>query len=259
MITAMLFAGGVGSRMKSQDMPKQFLVVGGKPIIVRTMENFAKHPEVDAIVVACKADWIDYLQDLIVKFNVKKVKAVVPGGENGFDSIHNGVVATAEFQKNPEDLILICDGVRPMISQELISNCIRDTKKHGTAVPVTPSIDSLLYSEDGDFCDKSYKRSSMYVTQAPQGYTMEKILWAHEEAYKRGILSPVSSSELFIELGHPVHLFIGERQNIKVTTPEDLQTLRAYFFYRNFKQFAEEELSYEIPDYVKSAGKKEWE
>lgn len=130
MITAMLFAGGVGSRMKSQDMPKQFLVVGGKPIIVRTMENFAKHPEVDAIVVACKADWIDYLQDLIVKFNVKKVKAVVPGGENGFNSIHNGVVATAEFQKNPEDLILICDGVRPMISQELISNCIEEIQRN---------------------------------------------------------------------------------------------------------------------------------
>ena len=92
-------------------------------------------------------------------------------------------------------------------------------------------------------CEKSYKRSSMYVTQAPQGYTMEKILWAHSEAEKRGILNPVSSSELFIELGHPVKLYIGERRNIKVTTPEDLDMLRATYFYEKFKQLAREEIN----------------
>ena len=146
MVTAMLFAGGIGARMKYSDMPKQFLEVGGKPIIIHTMEHFARHPKVDAIVVACKADWIGYLNELIEAFNVPKVKAVVPGGANGFDSIHNGVMATAEFSKDPEDIILICDGVRPMLSEELITNCIKDTKKYKTAVPVTPSIDSLLYS-----------------------------------------------------------------------------------------------------------------
>lgn len=128
MVTAMLFAGGIGARMKYSDMPKQFLEVGGKPIIIHTMEHFARHPKVDAIVVACKADWIGYLNELIEAFNVPKVKAVVPGGANGFDSIHNGVMATAEFSKDPEDIILICDGVRPMLSEELITNCIKDTK-----------------------------------------------------------------------------------------------------------------------------------
>ena len=240
MVTAMLFAGGVGTRMKSNDLPKQFLVVGGKPIIIRTMEHFAKHKDVDDIVIACKEDWIDYLNELIEKFNVQKVRAVVPGGATGFDSIHNGVVETAKVAKNPDDIILICDGVRPMLSEQLITNCIELTRKYGTAVPVTPSIDSLLYSDDGETCGKSYKRSSMYITQAPQGYTMERILWAHSEAEKRGITNPVSSSELFIELGEEVRLFIGERSNIKVTTPEDLDTLRADYYYRNFKQFAEE-------------------
>lgn len=240
MVTAMLFAGGVGTRMKSDDMPKQFLVVGGKPIIIRTMEHFANHPEVDDIVIACKEDWIDYLNDLITKFKVQKVRSVVPGGETGFGSIHNGVVETAKVATNPDDIILICDGVRPMLSEELISNCIRLTREYGTAVPVTPSIDSLLYSDEGDFCKKSYKRSSMYITQAPQGYTMERILWAHDEAEKRGITNPVSSSELFIELGEEVRLFIGERNNIKVTTPEDLERLRADYFYNEFKKFAGE-------------------
>ncbi len=244
MITAMLFAGGIGSRMKESDMPKQFLEVGGKPIIIHTMEHFANHPMVDVIVVACKEDWIDYLANLVEQYHIPKLKAIVAGGATGFDSIHNGVVATAEFSKNPDDIILICDGVRPMLSEELITNCINDTKKYKTAVPVTPSIDSLLYSEDGANCNKSYQRSTMYITQAPQGYTMERILWAHDEAYKRGILNPVSSSELFIELGESVHIFLGERFNIKVTTSEDLATLRAQFYYNNYKKFAKEELKY---------------
>ena len=241
MITAMLFAGGVGRRMKEAEMPKQFLNVAGKPIIIRTIMHFENHPAVDDIVIACKEDWIDYLNDLIAKYDIKKVRAVIPGGETGYQSIHNGVLETAKVATNPDDIILICDGVRPMLSEELITNCIEATKKYGTAVPVTPSIDSLLYSEDGETCGKSYKRSSMYITQAPQGYTMEKILWAHSEAEKRGITNPVSSSELFIELGHDVHLFIGERTNIKVTTPEDMDFLRASFFYKHFKKFAQEE------------------
>ena len=174
MITAMLFAGGSGVRMESSDLPKQFLEVGGKPIIIHTMEHFSKHPLVDAIVVACKSDWIGYLKDLIVRFNVQKVRAIVPGGRNGFDSIHNGVVATAEFSLSGDDLILICDGVRPMLSEKLITDCINHTRIHKTAVPVTPSIDSLLYSTDGETCGKSYARNTMFITQAPQGYTMER-------------------------------------------------------------------------------------
>lgn len=244
MVTAMLFAGGSGVRMQSSDLPKQFLEVGGKPIIIHTMEHFANHPRIDAVVVACKADWIGYLEELIGKFNVRKVKSIVPGGATGFDSIHNGVMATASFSKKDDDLILICDGVRPMLSEKLISDCIDHTVKYKTAVPVTPSIDSLLYSTDGETCGKSYDRNTMYITQAPQGYTMERIIWAHEEAYKRGILNPVSSSELFIELGEKVHLFKGERFNIKVTTPEDLITLRSQFYYENYKRFAKEELKY---------------
>ena len=245
MISAMLFAGGSGTRMQSQDIPKQFLEIEGKSIIIRTMEHFEKHPLVDKIVVVCKEDWIEELEKQVKMFNISKLEDIVPGGNTGYESIHNGVVRVAEYSQ-PEDLILICDGVRPMLSEELIDNCIKYTREYGTAVPVTPSIDSLLYSEDGVSCEKSYKRSSMYITQAPQGYTMERILWAHREAEIRGIENPVSSSELFIELGEKVHLYIGERNNIKVTTPEDLETLRAYFYYQHYKTFAKEVMKYGI-------------
>ena len=240
MISAMLFAGGSGTRMGASDIPKQFLEIEGRSIIIRTMEHFQRHSMVDSIVVACKEDWIDELRAQTERFGMTKLRKIVPGGRTGFESIHNGVVAVAEFQKNDDDLILICDGVRPMLSERLISDCIENARKYETAVPVTPSIDSLLFSENGDECQKSYDRNRMYITQAPQGYTMKKILWAHDEAEKRGILNPISSSELIIELGEPVRLFKGERNNIKVTTSEDMDTLRAYFYYQRYKTFAEE-------------------
>ena len=245
MVSAMLFAGGSGSRMQSMDIPKQFLEVEGKSIIIRTIEHFEKHPDVDKIVIACKEDWIEELNRQIARYGIKKTVAVIKGGDTGYQSIHNGVLRVAEYS-GPKDIILICDGVRPMLSEKLISDCISLTEQYQSAVPVTPSIDSLLYSEDGEECSKSYKRSSMFITQAPQGYTMERILWAHREAEKRNIRNPVSSSERVIELGESVHLYMGERNNIKVTTPEDLETLRAYFYYRHYKEFATEVMKYGI-------------
>ncbi|WP_434793756.1 Ribitol-5-phosphate cytidylyltransferase [Terrisporobacter petrolearius] len=243
MISAVIFAGGVGSRMKYSDIPKQFIEVEGKPIIIHTLEKFDNHPQIDKIVVSCLENWIQILEWEIQKYNLEKVVSIVKGGSNGHESIHNGLV---ELEKNSskDDIVLICDGVRPMITEQLITNCIEETKKYGTAVPVTPSIDSVLESNDGVFCNKNYERSTMYITQAPQGYYMEKIMWAHDEAKRRNIDVPTSSSELLIELGEKVHLFIGERQNIKVTTPEDLYTLRSSYYYDHYKSFAKEELKF---------------
>ncbi|MGN0551192.1 MAG: 2-C-methyl-D-erythritol 4-phosphate cytidylyltransferase [Acutalibacteraceae bacterium] len=245
MVSAMIFAGGVGARMKSVDIPKQFLEVGGKPIIIRTLENFQNHSQVDEIVVSCLESWIDELKRLVIKHNITKVKSIVKGGANGHGSIHNGLV---EINKTalPDDIVLICDGVRPLLSEKLISDCIATARTYETAVPVTPSIDSVLSSPDGQTCSKSMPRGEMFITQAPQGYTMRKIMWAHDEAERRGITNPISSSELLIELGEKVNIFIGDRDNIKATTPEDLRFLRAYFYYRNFKNFAKEELEYGI-------------
>lgn len=245
MVTAMIFAGGTGTRMKTSDIPKQFIEVDGKPIIIRTLENFSKHPEVDKIVISCLETWIDELWQLIQKWQVRKIEDIVKGGANGHGSIHNGLVRVQEFSK-PEDIVLICDGVRPVMSPQLISDCIQTARKYETAVPVTPSIDSVLWSDDGKLCGKALPRGSMYITQAPQGYTMKRIMDAHAEADAKGIDSPTSSSELLIELGQQVHIFMGERDNIKVTTPEDLVTLRSHYYYERYKEFAREELKYGI-------------
>lgn len=244
MVTAVVFAGGVGARMKSVEIPKQFLEVDGKPIIIRTLENFQDHSEVDNIVISCLETWIDKLKEQVKKYNITKVLRIVPGGENGHGSIHNGLIAAKEYAVNDDDIVLICDGVRPLLSEKLISDCISTARKHETAVPVTRSIDSVLESKDGQTCNHSLPRSEMFITQAPQGYTMRKIMWAHNEAEKRGIINPISSSELLIELGEKVQIFIGDRDNIKVTTPEDMRFLRAYYYYRRYENFAREELMY---------------
>lgn len=243
MVSAVIFAGGVGARMKSVEIPKQFLEVDGKPIIVRTLEHFENHPMVDNIVVSCLEAWIDDLKKLTDKYHITKIKAIVPGGKNGHGSIHNGLVEVNK-EALPDDIVLICDGVRPLLSESLITNCINTAREFETAVPVTPSIDSVLESKDGSTCNHSLPRGEMFITQAPQGYTMRKIMWAHDEAEKRGIENPISSSELLIELGEKVNIFIGDRDNIKVTTPEDLRFLRAYYYYSRYRHFAKEELAY---------------
>lgn len=244
MVHAMLFAGGTGTRMKSENIPKQFIEVDGKPIIIRTLENFAFHPLVDDIVIACIASGIEHLKKLIEQYRIPKVKSIVEGGSSGFESIHNGLVEVAK-NADESDVVLICDGVRPVMSEQLISECIELAKEHETAVPVVRSIDSVLVSEDGKSCKVNMPRENMYITQAPQGYTMRKIMWAHDEAARRGLVNPTSSADLMIELGETVRIFIGERDNIKVTTPEDLFTLRSHYYYEHYKRFAKEEFRYE--------------
>ncbi len=241
MVHTIIFAGGTGRRMQSADIPKQFIEVDGVPIIIRTLQQFANHPAVDDITIACIESGISHLEDLIARFQIPKIKAILPGGETGYRSIHNALMEVAK-DAAPDDIALICDGVRPMISEKLITECIELTQQYGTAVPVVRSIDSVLISMDGNTTSQHLPREQVYITQAPQGYFMRTILRAHEEVDKRGLKDPTSSADLMIELGEEVHIFQGERENIKVTTPEDLYTLRSHYYYQHYRRFAREEL-----------------
>lgn len=240
MVTALIFAGGTGTRMRNADRPKQFLSVGGVPIIIRTMRFFSVHHMVDNIIVVCLESWIDQLKLDIEKYNVKGIIGILPGGSTGFESIRKGLERAKEMSSD-KDVVLICDGVRPILSEELITNCIRDARIYGSAVPVTRSIDSVLYSEDGINCTKNIARENIYITQAPQGYQMKVIMDAHKRAEEMGIQS-ISSADLLLDLGEKVHLIQGIRENIKVTTSEDLNVIRATEYYEHFKIFSKEEL-----------------
>lgn len=242
MVTTLIFAGGSGTRMKTKDIPKQFLEIDGKPIIIRTMEYFSEHGMVDHIVVVCLDTWMEELKRDIEKYHIKKVVGILPGGETGYQSIHKGLVRIAETA-GEEDIVLICDGVRPMLSEQLVTDCILETRLHGTAVPVTPSIDSVLYSEDGSHCGTNLERKKVYITQAPQGYIMKRIMDAHRKAEQKHLES-ISSADLLIELGEKIHIFPGIRENIKVTTMEDLNSIRATQYYEHFRNFSREEMKY---------------
>lgn len=244
MVAALIFAGGVGTRMNSKEIPKQFLEVDGKPIIIRTLEHFSEHDMVDKIVVVCLESWINELKADVEKYGIKKIVDIIPGGKTGYQSIHNGLLRIEQFTE-PNDIVLICDGVRPVLSEQLITTCISDAATYETAVPATPSIDSVLYSEDGVKCSQNLVRKKIFITQAPQGFTMKRIMDAHQQAEEKG-LEPVSSADLLLELGQEIHVFPGIRDNIKVTTSEDLNVLRATQYYEHFKVFLREELKYEI-------------
>lgn len=243
MTYALIFAGGIGKRMNHADIPKQFMEVNGKSILIRTLEHFSGHKAVDEIVVVCVENWIEELNRQISEHDIQKIAAVIPGGETGFDSIHEGIMYL--YPKAEDyDVLLICDGVRPMLTEALIDQCIEQTKEYGNAVPVTTSMDSVLYSEDGKTAQTAYDREKCYVTQAPQGYRFEQIFDAHRIAIERG-MKPISSADLMMELERPVHLYEGIRENIKVTTQEDLEALRSTYYFRYFKNFMKEEFAHE--------------
>lgn len=222
---ALLIAGGTGARMH-QDIPKQFLSVNDKPVIVYTIEAFQKHPEIDAIYVSCLKGWQDILQAYVKQFNTTKVKKIVMGGENGQDSIRNGIYAIAEdFAK--DDLILVHDAIRPMVSEEIISDNIVKCKKYGNAITVIPCMEAMLKSEDEWQSEESILRNSLFRAQTPQTISVKEAVALHKEALQKGITNSVATCTLLLELGRKVYFAKGSELNIKITTTDDITIFKA--------------------------------
>ena len=207
---ALLIAGGSGARMH-QNIPKQFLTVNERPVIVYTLEAFQKHPEIDEIAVVCIEGWESVLWAYANQFNISKLKYVVLGGKNGQDSIRNGVYEL-EKHHSAEDIVLIHDAIRPMVSAEIISDCIRVTQEHGNAITVIPCAEAMMQTEDGEVSIGSYPRDRLKRTQTPQGFR---------------ITNSVASCTLMIEMGKQVYFSAGSEKNIKLTTVEDIDIFKA--------------------------------
>ena len=221
----LLIAGGSGNRMH-QDIPKQFLTVNEKPVIVYTLEAFENHPEIDAIAVVCIAGWEQALWAYAKQFNITKLNYVIPGGEKGQDSIRNGVYELEKhFDKN--DIVLIHDAIRPMISREIISDCIRVAVQYGNAVTVIPCAEAMLQTENGVVSTGSYPRDQLKRTQTPQAFHLGEICNLHREALQAGITNSVASCTLMIEMGKQVYFSTGSEKNIKLTTVEDIDIFKA--------------------------------
>lgn len=225
---ALIFAGGVGSRMNSKARPKQFLEIHGKPIIIHTIEHFEFHPEIDAICVVIVKEWLDYTKKIIKKYNLSKVKWIVPGGNSALASQYNGLeVIRNESIYNAEDVVLIHDGVRPLINEKVISDCITDVGAYGSAVTVAPAIETIIRTENDNIIKDTFPRSECQLARAPQAFRLGDIISVHDRARNEENYSFVDSTSMMIHYGYKIHTVEGPSENIKVTNPADFYICRA--------------------------------
>lgn len=227
MITALIFAGGTGQRMNSRSKPKQFLEMHGKPIIIYTLEHFEYHEEIDNIVIVCLEGWIEELRGLLKRFDITKVSNIVPGGVTGHDSIYLGLEAM-KATANEDDIVLIHDGVRPLINEELISRNIQMVKECGNAITVEPVRESVVQSIDGKNISDVPTRSQMYIAKAPQSFRYADILRLYEMAHEDGCRS-IDSSHLCSLYHEPMNIVMSTKNNIKITEPADFYIYRALY------------------------------
>ena len=228
-VSALIFAGGTGKRMNTKTLPKQFLELHGKPIIIHTIEHFEAHSEIKDIVVVCVDDWLDYCKDLLAKFNIKKVSQVVPGGETGQMSIFNGLETLREKYQGNDDYVLIHDGVRPLIDEETISKNIESVKKYGTAITVKPVIETVVQVDEEDIINNVIERSTCQTAVAPQSFVLSEIYSLHMRAQAEKLFDMTDSATLARYFGLPLHTVMGGSENIKITTPSDFYIFRAIY------------------------------
>ncbi len=231
---ALIFAGGSGVRMNSKSRPKQFLQFYGKELIIYVLENFQNHPEIDGIVVVCKESWIPYLKKILDKYEISKAKKVVAGGANGQESIYNGLISIKEFA--PENsIILIHDGVRPFINEDVISVCIKTVKEKGSAITVAPATETIVSISNEKICEIT-ERSKCFHARAPQCFVLKEILSIHEKARADGNTNMIDSASLMKLYGYELYTVEGNVDNIKITTPADFYTFKALYEVRENQQ-----------------------
>lgn len=222
----LIIAGGVGARM-GQDIPKQFINVYDKPVIVYTLEAFQKHPSIDAIEVVCLDGWHDVLWAYAKQFGIAKLENIVSGGKNGQDSIRNGLYDIASRHNGSDDIVLVHDAIRPMVSNDIISDNIRVCRQYGNAITVVPCTAAMLKTFDSLSIEEQVPRDNLKITQTPQAFFLQDIIAAHKEALEKGITNSVASCTMYIELGRKLYMSAGSEKNLKLTTAEDIEIFKA--------------------------------
>ena len=225
---ALIIAGGSGHRM-NQDIPKQFINVYDKPILIYTLEGFQRHPEIDAIEVVCLDGWHDILWAYAKQFNVTKLKWVVSGGNSGQESIRNGVY-NLEGKCSKDDVVIIHDGSRPMIDDTVLSDVIVKCKQYGNAVTSLPYNEQIFRVKDDKSTNEYIPRETLRRVSTPQAYNFGKLDWAYHEAFEKeiGIYGSSYTNTMMVDLGETLYFAAGSDRNIKLTTKDDLEMFKAY-------------------------------
>lgn len=224
---ALLLAGGSGTRTE-QDVPKQFFNVYEKPIIIYTLEAFQKHPDIDGIIVSCLDGWHEILRAYAKEAGITKLKWIVSGGENGQASARK---ALQELQTVCEenDIVIIHDAIRPMVSQDIISDCIVQCRQHGSGLAAMRCQETIVETLDGIKGNKGISRNNIMRVQTPQAYLYGKVLDAHMKGMEKGITNAVYTNTLMLELGETLYFSKGSEKNIKITTMEDVEIFKALY------------------------------
>lgn len=224
---AIVIAGGSGKRM-GLNIPKQFVNIKGKPVIIYTLEAFEKLPQIDAIEIVCIKGWEDTLRDYLKKYNITKVKWIVEGGETGQESIRNGVY-NLEGIIDDEDNVIIHDGVRPMLDEEIILDVIAKCNLYGNGISSMPYNEQIFIKDDEESTSNYIPRETLRRMVTPQAYKFKLIDSAYHEAFEKkvGISGSSYANTMMVELGHKLYFASGSDKNIKLTTQDNLLIFRA--------------------------------
>lgn len=230
MTIAVVIAAGSGHRM-GQDIPKQFINVFDKPVLLYTLEGFQKHPEIDAIEVVCLDGWQNLVWAYAKQFGITKLKWIVPGGTTGQESIRNGIY-NLQDKCSDEDIIIIHDGIRPLIESAVLSDVIHVCKEHGNGVTSMPYNEQIFLIDENqpNSTTKYIPRETLRRVSTPQAYTFGKLLWAYQKAFAEeiGIYGSSYTNTMMVELGERLYFAAGSDKNIKLTTKDDLEMFKAY-------------------------------
>ena len=227
---AIIIAGGSGSRM-GQDIPKQFLNINDKPVIIYTLEAFQKHPEIDEIAVVCLEGWQEILWAYARQFNISKLKWVVSGGNSGQESIRNGVYHL-EGKVQEDAIVIIHDGIRPLVDAEVLTDVIKTARKYGNGVTSLPYNEQIfIVNPDDPATTRQYiPRETLRRVSTPQAYRFDRLDAAYHEAFEKeiGIYGSSYTNTMMVELGETLHFAAGSDKNIKLTTRDDLEMFKGY-------------------------------
>jgi 2-C-methyl-D-erythritol 4-phosphate cytidylyltransferase len=230
---ALIIAGGTGKRTQ-QEIPKQFINVYDKPILIYTLEGFQNHPDIDIIEVVCLEGWYEILAAYAKQFGISKLKRIIGGGETAQESIRNGVYNLYE-KCGKGDVVIIHDGIRPLIDSVVVSDCIAVCKKYGNAVSSLPYNEQIFRTADGLTTTEYIPRETLRRVQTPQAYLLEKLYQSYRKAFDKeiGIYGSSYTNTMMVELGETLHFASGSDKNIKITTLDDIELFKAML---NFNQ-----------------------
>lgn len=223
---ALIIAGGVGNRM-GQDIPKQFINVYDKPVIIYTLEAFQKHPNINEIYVICLEGWHDILRAYAKQFEITKLKGVFNGGASAQESIRNGVMG---MQAKDDDIVIIHDGVRPLVDASVLSDVIAKAQEFGNAVTSMPYNEQIFVKKDDASTVQYIPRDTLRRVSTPQAYKYSKLVWAYKKAFEEniGIGSSSYTNTMMVDLGETLYFAAGSDRNIKLTTKDNLEIFKAY-------------------------------